>query len=102
MATDCKYATVKDNACRGFLQSPVTCSHWSAKNLNKKEHKFSEHSSRYWILGAWLPFFVLNIVGEEFTWRGVALPRQEAAFGGSGLAGGDPPEVPVPPPLPVS
>jgi len=37
---------------------------------------------RYWILGAWLPFFVLNIVGEEFAWRGVALPRQGAAFGG--------------------
>jgi membrane protease YdiL (CAAX protease family) len=37
---------------------------------------------RYWILGAWLPFFVLNIVGEEFVWRGVALPRQEVAFGG--------------------
>ena len=37
---------------------------------------------RYWILGAWLPFFVLNIVGEEFVWRGVVLPRQEAAFGG--------------------
>jgi membrane protease YdiL (CAAX protease family) len=36
---------------------------------------------RYWILGAWLPFFVLNIVGEEFVWRGVVLPRQEAAFG---------------------
>src|SRR5918994_1016027 len=37
---------------------------------------------RYWILGAWIPFFVLNIVGEEFVWRGVALPRQEVAFGG--------------------
>jgi membrane protease YdiL (CAAX protease family) len=36
---------------------------------------------RYWILGAWLPFFVLNIVGEEFVWRGVVLPRQEVAFG---------------------
>jgi membrane protease YdiL (CAAX protease family) len=36
---------------------------------------------RYWILGAWLPFFVLNIIGEEFIWRGVALPRQEVAFG---------------------
>ena len=35
---------------------------------------------RYWILGAWLPFFVLNIGGEEFVWRGVALPRQEAAL----------------------
>lgn len=37
---------------------------------------------RYWILGAWLPFFVLNIVGEEFVWRGVVLPRQEEAFAG--------------------
>jgi membrane protease YdiL (CAAX protease family) len=37
---------------------------------------------RYWILGAWLPFFVLNIVGEEFVWRGVVLPRQEVSFGG--------------------
>jgi membrane protease YdiL (CAAX protease family) len=39
---------------------------------------------RYWILGAWLPFFVLNIVGEEFVWRGVALPRQAVALGGRG------------------
>ena len=37
---------------------------------------------RYWILGAWLPFLALNIVGEEFVWRGVVLPRQEAAFRG--------------------
>ena len=36
---------------------------------------------RYWILSAWLPFFVLNIVGEEFVWRSIALPRQEVAFG---------------------
>ena len=36
---------------------------------------------RYWILGAWLPFFVVNIIGEEFVWRAVALPRQEIAFG---------------------
>lgn len=36
---------------------------------------------RYWILAAWLPFFLLNILGEEFVWRGVLLPRQEIAFG---------------------
>ena len=35
---------------------------------------------RYWILGAWLPFFALNILGEEFVWRAFLLPRQEAAF----------------------
>jgi membrane protease YdiL (CAAX protease family) len=38
-------------------------------------------SGRYWILAAWLPFWVLNIMGEEFLWRGVMLPRQEAALG---------------------
>jgi membrane protease YdiL (CAAX protease family) len=36
---------------------------------------------RYWILTAWVPFFVLNILGEEFVWRGVVLPRQEVPFG---------------------
>lgn len=36
---------------------------------------------RYWILVAWLPFWVLNIMGEEFLWRGVLLPRQEVALG---------------------
>lgn len=36
---------------------------------------------RYWVLAAWLPFFALNILGEEFVWRGVVLPRQEVTFG---------------------
>lgn len=38
-------------------------------------------SGRYWILAAWLPFWALNIIGEEFLWRSVVLPRQEVAFG---------------------
>lgn len=38
-------------------------------------------SGRYWILAVWLPFWVLNIFGEELLWRGVVLPRQETAFG---------------------
>lgn len=36
---------------------------------------------RYWLLLAWLPYWLLNIGGEEFFWRGVLLPRQEMAFG---------------------
>jgi membrane protease YdiL (CAAX protease family) len=36
---------------------------------------------RYWLLLVWLPYWVLNILGEEFLWRGVMLPRQEIAFG---------------------
>jgi membrane protease YdiL (CAAX protease family) len=36
---------------------------------------------RYWLLAIWLPYWILNIMGEEILWRGVMLPRQEAAFG---------------------
>lgn len=38
---------------------------------------------RLWILAAWLPFFALTIFTEEVVWRGVVLPRQEAALGRS-------------------
>ena len=36
---------------------------------------------RYWILGIWLQFWVLNIMSEEILWRGTMFPRQEIAFG---------------------
>ena len=36
---------------------------------------------RYWLLAAWVPCWVLNIMGEEILWRGVMVPRQEAALG---------------------
>lgn len=36
---------------------------------------------RYWLLAVWLPYWLLNIFGEEIVWRGVIFPRQEAAFG---------------------
>lgn len=39
------------------------------------------NDGRFWILSAWLPFWVFNIMGEEILWRGVLLPRQEIAFG---------------------
>lgn len=39
--------------------------------------------NRYWLLLVWLPYWLLNIFGEEFLWRGVMLPRQELAFGKS-------------------
>jgi membrane protease YdiL (CAAX protease family) len=35
---------------------------------------------RYWILLIWLPYWILNIMGEEILWRGVILPRQEIIF----------------------
>lgn len=34
-----------------------------------------------WILLAWLPLFIFNIIGEEFFWRGYIFPRQELVFG---------------------
>lgn len=39
------------------------------------------NKGRYWLLLIWAPYWVLNILGEEFIWRGVLLPRQEIAFG---------------------
>ena len=36
---------------------------------------------RYWLLAIWFPYWILNILGEEFLWRGVMLPRQEIVFG---------------------
>lgn len=38
-------------------------------------------AGRYWIIAAWIPFWILNIMGEEILWRGVILPRQEISFG---------------------
>lgn len=35
----------------------------------------------YWIIWARLGLWVLNILGEEFLWRGMLLPRQEVAHG---------------------
>lgn len=34
---------------------------------------------RYYILLLWFPYWLLNIFGEEFFWRGVILPLQETA-----------------------
>jgi len=36
---------------------------------------------RFWLLAVWFPYWILNILGEEFLWRGVMMPRQEIAFG---------------------
>ncbi len=38
-------------------------------------------NGRYWLLLVWVLYWLLNILGEEFLWRGVMLPRQEVAFG---------------------
>jgi membrane protease YdiL (CAAX protease family) len=35
----------------------------------------------YWLFLAWLPYFFVNIVGEELLWRGYLLPRQATAVG---------------------
>ena len=37
--------------------------------------------NRYWLLAVWFPYWLLNIFGEGILWRGVMLPRQEAAWG---------------------
>jgi membrane protease YdiL (CAAX protease family) len=39
--------------------------------------------AQYHILLLWLPFFAVNIIGEELWWRGFIQPRQEPVFGRS-------------------
>jgi membrane protease YdiL (CAAX protease family) len=36
---------------------------------------------RVWILAVWFPFWLLNVLAEEFVWRAVLLPKQEARWG---------------------
>jgi membrane protease YdiL (CAAX protease family) len=37
--------------------------------------------AQYYLFVLWLPFFAVNIVGEELWWRGFIQPRQEPVFG---------------------
>ena len=36
---------------------------------------------RLWMLGLWVVYWPVNILGEEFVWRGVSLPRMQARLG---------------------
>jgi len=36
---------------------------------------------RYWLLIVWFPYWILNIMGEEFLWRGVLFPGEEISHG---------------------
>jgi membrane protease YdiL (CAAX protease family) len=36
---------------------------------------------QYYLLMLWLPFFALNVIGEELWWRGFIQPRQGPALG---------------------
>jgi membrane protease YdiL (CAAX protease family) len=37
--------------------------------------------AQFYLLAVWVPFFALNIVGEELWWRGFIQTRQEPVFG---------------------
>ena len=36
---------------------------------------------QFYLLALWVPFFALNIIGEELWWRGFIQTRQEPVFG---------------------
>jgi membrane protease YdiL (CAAX protease family) len=38
--------------------------------------------SRLWMVGIWAVYWPINILGEEFVWRGVVLPRMQDRAGG--------------------
>jgi membrane protease YdiL (CAAX protease family) len=37
--------------------------------------------AQFYLLALWVPFFALNIIGEELWWRGFIQARQEPLFG---------------------
>lgn len=39
---------------------------------------------RLWLLLAWFPFWVVNIMGEEILWRGIIQPKQITVYGSRG------------------
>lgn len=39
--------------------------------------------AQYYLFAFWLPFFAVNVIGEELWWRGFIQPRQEPVFGSS-------------------
>jgi membrane protease YdiL (CAAX protease family) len=39
-------------------------------------------SGAYLVLGGFVVFVIVNVLGEELWWRGYVLPRQEASMGG--------------------
>ncbi len=50
-------------------------------SLSAMDQAFGGLSGNIMALFAFLVFLFLNIIGEEFWWRGYILPRQELAFG---------------------
>lgn len=52
-----------------------------AKNLQPGVLFGMPLQNQWWVAGAYLAGWLLNILGEEFWYRGWMLPRQEAAFG---------------------
>jgi membrane protease YdiL (CAAX protease family) len=39
-------------------------------------------AEQWWMFAVWAIYWPFNILGEEFAWRGVILPRMEARVGG--------------------
>jgi membrane protease YdiL (CAAX protease family) len=49
--------------------------------IEAMDEAFGGLSGNWFAVAAFLGLLVVNIVGEEFWWRGYVLPRQELAFG---------------------
>ncbi|HZD51950.1 MAG TPA: CPBP family intramembrane glutamic endopeptidase [Woeseiaceae bacterium] len=68
-----------------LLSAPVTAALVSRYGKAAFTPEFLAYSPlgprRFWILTAWLPFFLVNMLGEAFIWHSVMLPRQERSVG---------------------
>lgn len=69
----------------GIIPMPKTLPLWldSSKGMSLAgiDQAFGGLSGNVLALISFISFLVINIIGEEFWWRGYILPRQELAFG---------------------
>lgn len=66
----------------GSLLMVQLCAVWGL-NINPPFARAVQALSvdRLWILGLWVIYWPINILGEELVWRGILLPRMEGRLG---------------------
>ena len=70
----------------GVMPMPSSLPAWldttgGMPGMSAMDQAFGGLSGNWLALTAYVVFLVLNVMGEEFWWRGYILPRQELAFG---------------------
>ncbi len=61
-----------------FLAEPAK---YSLDEFAEDEARLAPLKGAWWLFGIFVPLLIFNIVGEEFLFRGVLLPKMDGSFG---------------------